>query len=465
MPDDLPQRHERLNRLRKLGLRRGARDLPRPVTPTPPAAHDAGTDAHPNPTPHSTFHISDSRFQIPGEPVETPFGPAWVRTARFPLAERPDLAEWLAVEPAALAALDRNDALRALDPAAVAFIDTETTGLSLGAGTYTFLIAVGTYEGVPAAGRLTAPETAGSLREEAAGAAFVVRQFFMRNPGEERGQLHLVEEALGGCTGIVSFNGRGFDMPLIHNRFVLAAMPLPLVAAPHLDLLPPARRLYRAHWGSCSLGSLERNVLGVYRTAEDVPGYLIPDIYRQYYLTGAATDMLGRVFYHNLEDVISMPLLAAAMARLFRPDGLAERLAGLHPLEALSLGRCYDALNWAEAGVVAYRTALDRTAAGPELAQILRDLGFLYKRMARRDEAAEVWESWISTAPGDDLTPYVELAKYHEWHAVDLAAARGWAAWALRIAEGWPPGPAREEAADELRRRLARLERKLAGEG
>ena len=122
-------------------------------------------------------------------------------------------------------------------------------------------------------------------------------------------------------------------------------------------------------------------------------------------------------------------------------------------------------MNWAEAGVVAYRTALDRTAAGPELAQILRDLGFLYKRMARRDEAAEVWESWISTAPGDDLTPYVELAKYHEWHAVDLAAARGWAAWALRIAEGWPPGPAREEAADELRRRLARLERKLAGEG
>ena len=113
--------------------------------------------------------------------------------------------------------------------------------------------------------------------------AFVVRQFFMRNPAEERAQLHLVEEALAGCAGIVSFNGRGFDMPLINNRFVLASMPLPLAGAPHLDLLPPARRLWKARWGSCSLGNLERNVLGFQRTAEDVPGYLIPDIYRQYY--------------------------------------------------------------------------------------------------------------------------------------------------------------------------------------
>jgi uncharacterized protein YprB with RNaseH-like and TPR domain len=389
------------------------------------------------------------------------------------LAERPDLAEWLSVEPGALAALDRNDALRGLEPAKVAFIDTETTGLSLGTGTYTFLIAVGTYEQVADAPQPPTREVADSPQNRepspsgdwrAGEAAFVVRQFFMRNPAEERGQLHLVEEALGHCTGIVSFNGRSFDMPLIYNRFVLAAMPLPLTAAPHLDLLPPARRLYRAAWGSCSLGSLERNVLGVYRTAEDVPGYLIPDIYRQYYLTGVATDMLVRVFYHNLEDLASMPLLGARMARFFRQESLAERLAELHPLESLSLGRCYDALNWVEAGITAYRAALDRSPAGPELAQILRELGFLYKRVERRTEAAEVWESWIGTVPGDDLTPYVELAKHHEWQTFDLAAARGWAAWALRIAEGWPPGSVRTEALADLRHRLDRLERRLAGE-
>ena len=97
------------------------------------------------------------------------------------------------------------------------------------------------------------------------------------------------------------------------------------------------------------------------------------------------------------------------------------------------------------------------------MAQILRELGYLYKRLERRDEAAGVWEDWIGSVAGDDLTPYIELAKHHEWHTLDLAAARGWAAWALRIAEGWPPGSARAEALADLRHRLERVERKLAG--
>ena len=285
----------------------------------------------------------------------------------------------------------------------------------------------------------------------------------MRNPAEERAQLHLVEEALGRCTGIVSFNGRGFDMPLIHNRFVLAGMPLPLAGAPHLDLLPPARRLWKARWGSCSLGNLERNVLGFQRTAEDVPGYLIPDIYRQYYLTGVATEMLAHVFYHNLEDITSMVVLGARMARFFRTASLTEHLPELHPLECWSLGRCYDALDWVEASIGAYRAALDHSPGAPEAATILRELGTLYKRLERRDEAVGVWEDWIGTVAGDDLTPYIELAKHHEWHTLDLAAARGWAAWALRIAEGWPSGITREGALADLRHRLERVERKLAG--
>ena len=221
---DLHRRLERLSRLRKLGVRRGVRDLPA-----------APTGLLPTPNPQSLVPSPQSPASsiLPGAEVPTPFGPAWVRTARYPLAERPDLAEWLTVQPAALAALDRNDALLRLAPAKVAFIDTETTGLSLGAGTYTFLIGVGTYENPVG---LRDPQ---GLGEPQGLGDFVVRQFFMRNPAEERAQLHLVEEALGRCHGIVSFNGRGFDMPLINNRFVMAAMPPPLAGAPHLDLLPP----------------------------------------------------------------------------------------------------------------------------------------------------------------------------------------------------------------------------------
>jgi tetratricopeptide (TPR) repeat protein len=172
---------------------------------------------------------------------------------------------------------------------------------------------------------------------------------------------------------------------------------------------------------------------------------------------------LAHVFYHNLEDIASMVVLGARMARFFRPESLVERLPELHPLEWWSLGRCYDALDWVEASIAAYRAALERAPGNPEMTQVLRELGYLYKRLERRDEAVGVWEDWISTVVGDDLTPYIELAKHHEWHTFDLAAARGWAAWALRIAEGWPPGITREGVLAELRHRLERVERKLAG--
>lgn len=427
------RRLQRLERLRKLGARKGIQHLTRP------AAAPAAPPADP---------------YLPGAEVHTPFGFAWVREVRYPLVDHPALAEWLSVKPETLAALDRTDLLLDLVPPGAVFIDTETTGLSLGAGTYTFLIGVGAYE-LPAIQNAQAgPRSAGD---------FVVRQYFMRHPGEERAQLHLVEEAIGGASGIVSFNGRGFDMPLVYNRFVLASMPLPLVGAPHLDLLHPARRLWKMRWGSCSLGSLERNVLGFQRTAEDVPGYLIPDIYRQYYLTGVATEMLARVFYHNLQDVVSMAFLAARMARHFQRDALDAVQDGLDPLECVSLARCYDALGWVEASVHSYQLALQRSTGPDHQTLALRELSLLYKRLEWRDQAAELWEQWVSTVTGEDLTPYVELAKHHEWHTGNLAVARGWAAWALRLAESWPPGLVRDDVAAQLSHRLARIERKLGG--
>jgi uncharacterized protein YprB with RNaseH-like and TPR domain len=440
MPPDEESRlrRQRLERLRKLGVRRGARDFVRLPEPTPAPAAPG----------------------LPGEAVATPFGPAWVRTARYPLSEHPELVELVAAEPRVLAALGQDSGLTSLDLSRAAFIDTETSGLSLGAGTYTFLIGVGTYELRDGHAETRFLEESGFLGNPG---DFVVRQFFMRNPGEERAQLHLVEDTLSNCTGIVSFNGRAFDLPLIQSRFILARMPFPLAGAPHLDLLPPARRIWRARYGSCSLGNLERNVLGYQRTAEDVPGWMIPDIYRDYYRTGIADDMLARVFYHNLEDITSMPALAGRMVRLFRLPNPDAETPEHHPLEWLSLARCYRDLSWDEAGIAAYRAALGGPLADSDRVHVLRELGFLYKRLERRAEAVALWEEWIGTVSGDEITPYVELAKHHEWYNGDLAAARGWAAWALRIAERWPDDRAREETLAQLRHRLSRLERKLSG--
>jgi uncharacterized protein YprB with RNaseH-like and TPR domain len=423
MIEDPAERIARLERLRKMGLRR-ARDLPRPAPPERPR----------------------DESELPGEPVMTPFGEAWVRTERFSLAGDLDLARFRDASPATLAAIGQDPRLDALDPARAAYIDTETTGLSLGAGTYTFLIGVGQYE---------APSEAYPV------GSFAVSQFFMRSPQEEASQLYLVEEALRQTTGFVSFNGRAFDLPLVTNRFVLARMPVRFADRPHLDLLPAARRVWRARWQSCSLGSLEQNVLALQRSQDDVPGWMIPGIYRDYYRTGGGADMLARVFYHNLQDIVSMALLGARLAGLFQPDRLEETLTGLHPLECMSLARCYEALDWTDAGIAAYRMAHATLPDDDSRAAALRQLGFLYKRLGRQEDAAAVWEEWLSGLTGDDLTPYIELAKHHEWRTLDLEAARGWAGWALHIAERWPPGPARDDAIGDLQHRIARLERKL----
>lgn len=438
---DLGERQRRLARLRKLGLNRGAQHMQAPAPPTRSES--------------AAFAPADGSTFLPGVAVDTPYGPTWVREARYPLAQHPALADWLTVAPETLAALDRSDHLLDLAPRRAVFIDTETTGLGLGAGTYTFLIGVGFYE---------EPAIEDAAVDDPAAGAFVVRQYFMRNPGEEMAQLYLVEEALLGAGGIVSFNGRAFDMPLINNRFILNGMRPPLIGAPHLDLLPPARRLWKQRWGSCSLGSLERNVLGLERTGEDVPGYLIPEIYRQYYLTGVATEMLARIFYHNLQDVASMALLGARMARQFACPGYEDGFAGLDPLECVSLARCYDGLGRVEISVRCYRAALERSSVRDHQVLALRELSLLFKRLGWRDEAASLWEEWVTTVSSEDLTPYVELAKYHEWRTGDLASARGWAAWALKIAEGWLPGFQRDEVMAELRHRLERIERKLTGE-
>ena len=89
--------------------------------------------------------------------------------------------------------------------------------------------------------------------------------------------------------GIVSFNGRGFDLPLLETRFLLSRLRPDLLDAPHLDLLSPARRLWRARLASCALSSLEQNILEVHRDERDVPGFLIPHMYFRYLQTGDAS--------------------------------------------------------------------------------------------------------------------------------------------------------------------------------
>lgn len=423
--EDLRSRQARLQRLRAAMPRRFLRFEHTPVELAAPAPL--------GPTPRGVSAM------LPGVEVETALGACYLLREHFAREHRHGgealgaLAERTLAPAARLA---REPRLADLTAADCAFLDTETTGLSLGAGTLVFLVGVG-------------------LLAEDGGVE--VQQYFLRDPGEEPAMLAALEETLSSKAALVTFNGRGFDVPMLAGRYLLNRMRPRLESMPNLDLLPPARRLWRRRIRSCALSNLEREVLGVRRTAQDVPGWLIPQLYQDYLRTGDATEMT-RVVYHNLMDVLSMVTLTSQMCRAF--EAVDEATPALPPQDQLSLARWYAALNMLGEAEAAYRAALDADLPDDDLRCVYRDLAALLRRTGRRAEAVEQWAMWSVRIPNDP-EPCVEIAKHLEWRAGDITGAHRWAAAALEAADRLPPGLGREAARADIRHRLARLARKM----
>ena len=204
-----------------------------------------------------------------------------------------------------------------------AFVDTETTGLAGGSGTIAFLIGIGVWEDD----------------------AFVLHLIFIRNPEEEEAALRYAAEVLRSCTGLVTYNGRTFDLPLLQTRFILNRLRPEWMDSPHLDLLTVARRLWRDHLPSRRLGEIEQNILGITRTDEDLPSFLIPYYYRQYLETGDTTEM-RRILYHNVIDILSLVSL------LIHVVGMVEEP------ESMTLA----AAEWAGVGTLFFQAGSDQQA-------------------------------------------------------------------------------------------------------
>jgi tetratricopeptide (TPR) repeat protein len=254
--------------------------------------------------------------------------------------------------------------------------------------------------------------------------------------------------------GLVTFNGRSFDLPLLDNRYLMNRMSSSLLEKPHIDLLHPARRLYRRRLGSCALGALEQNLLGLHRTHEDVPGWLIPGLYHNYLRTGDARELL-RVFYHNEIDMLSMVTLTSRVVRQFANSGSDD-----DPTDLLSLGK------WlADLGMKAESERNLRMAAKGDLPlelyhQALYALGLLLKRDGRREEAVPVWQQ-IAATSYDDVEAHIELAKHYEWQCKDLDQAMAWTRQALALVDSWRHAEQASLIRAELEHRQDRLLRKL----
>jgi uncharacterized protein YprB with RNaseH-like and TPR domain len=214
----------------------------------------------------------------------------------------------------------------------------------------------------------------------------------------------------------------------------------------------PARRLWRSRFGSCALGSLEQTLLGVRRTHEDVPGWLIPGLYHEYVRTGDAREMM-RVFYHNQLDMVSMVTLASRVMRQF-----AQADVGDHPIDLLSLGRWQVQLGLHNEAEQNLQQAIGGDLSLELYHMALHELAGMFKRNGRRAEAVPLWQQIASTS-FDDVMAHVELAMHYEWQEKDVAMAVHWTQQALTLAASMG-GNGRVVQA-ELAHRLNRLQGKL----
>src|SRR5499427_1863601 len=187
------------------------------------------------------------------------------------------------------------------DPAKWLFLDTETTGLAGGTGTYAFLIGLAWWD-------------AGGLQ---------VEQFLMRDFTEEYSLLQQLAERVKERPVLVTFNGKSFDWPLLENRFTMTRSISTPKPAAHLDLLHPARAVWRLRLGSVRLAELERRVLDAPRLGwhreNDVPSSLIPQFYFDYLRGGSATPLAG-VVRHNRMDLRGLAALFGKLNSLLGSD-------------------------------------------------------------------------------------------------------------------------------------------------
>lgn len=316
-----------------------------------------------------------------------------------------------------------NGAIQDSRPTRWAFLDTETTGLAGGAGTYAFLIGVGSIDP----------------------AGFRVRQFFMRDFGEEVSMLSALSRYLGQFDVLITYNGKAYDQPLLETRFRMARALPPFTRLEHLDLLFGARRLWKLRLDTCRLTELENQILGVEREG-DLPGELIPYYYFEYLRTRQAF-RLAPLFHHNVMDIVSLACLTAVAPFAFRSP---EEVQFRHGADLLGVSRWLAQAGRREQAVGMFRRAVDLGLPDHLLFPALFEIGRLEKRLGRTAAAVETFTELTASPNPCRARAFEELARHYEHSERDYAAALEMTRRALELADS-----------PLLRRREERLKRRL----
>lgn len=370
---------------------------------------------------------------VDGEVISAPEGETFQTKGYFPSDFRygeMTLGEILNIPTYPAHLLLKDERLKELDLRKALFLDTETTGLAGGTGTFAFMVGLGFFQGD----------------------GFLVYQLFMRDYSEERASLSILKELLESFQFLVTFNGRHYDIPLLETRFILSRMATKIKEMPNFDLLYPSRKIWKGAYENCRLITLESKLLGMERE-DDVPSEWIPSLYFDYIQTGDARK-IHRVFYHNQMDILSMVALAGRIHLIYHDPQSAQPRKGV---EHFSLGRLFWDHGQREKAIHCFEVALKR--CNDELAwEVMRWLSMAFKKTGQGEKARSLWEEMVTWPYKKDVFPFIELAKYHEHRLKDFEKAITYVDQALEQTSSH-----RQNEFELLQQRRRRLEQKKIG--
>lgn len=315
----------------------------------------------------------------------------------------------------------------------ICFLDTETSGLAGGTGTFIFMVGFGAFDSQ----------------------GFSVTQLFMRDPSEEQAFLATLGRLTARYSSVVTYNGKSFDIPMLRSRHIQNHFPFEMSDWHHIDLLHLVRQIWKYSQESRTLKDMEGNILNFQRDQEEVPGWLVPQLYFDYLQNRDPRPLVG-VFYHNAIDIVSLAALFSASAQLmecpFDPIPIPKK-----EVDLIALARIHENMSSLQLAASLYAEGIKSgLPVELELSAIMRFAEFC-KRKNNYDEAIILWKKAVNLGSIDAC---VELAKYYEHHCGDVSLASHYTETALTFLPSVPLFSIRKQRT-EIIHRQGRLLKKM----
>jgi len=302
------------------------------------------------------------------------------------------------------------------------FIDTETTGLAGGTGTYVFLIGIGFFK-----------------EEE-----FILRQYFLTDIVNEKLLIEQFINELNKEKIYVSFNGKSYDVPLLNTRSIFNRCKGRITEHANIDLLHISRRFWREMLETYSLQNIEQKILKAGRTGElDIPGSEIPDAYFSYLNTRNAS-IMKNVIYHNKLDILSLTILLEKINKILF-------LKNYKNVNLFEIGRLYLHSDHVAQAISIFEDILESDISH---LSAIKELSFVYKRNKNFEKASALW---LEAVKHNEYYAYIELAKWEEHKNKNYTKALEWTEKALN--SKYEEYIYESEEVNKLKHRKKRLER------